>query len=149
MLPELGQVSLILALLIAAQGRPIRFTSFEAFPMTATDIARALAAFPEAEAVAAPFLAAWGAGRRRFTLGAMEVEVIEGDALDYVTDVGHRASADVLCVDLYDHEAASPVLDSARFYRACFDLLADGGGELVETPEHPHVTLPLVRWPYA
>jgi spermidine synthase len=54
-------------------------------------------------------------------------EVIEGDALAYVTNPGHRASADVLCVDLYDHEAASPVLDSARFYRACFDLLADGG----------------------
>jgi spermidine synthase len=54
-------------------------------------------------------------------------EVIEGDALAYATDDEHRASADVLCVDLYDHEAASPVLDSARFYRACFDLLADGG----------------------
>ncbi len=54
-------------------------------------------------------------------------KVIEGDALDYVTNVEHRVTADVLCVDLYDHEAASPVLDSARFYRACFDLLADGG----------------------
>ena len=54
-------------------------------------------------------------------------EVIEGDALAYVTDPEHRASANVLCVDLYDHEAASPVLDSARFYRACFELLADGG----------------------
>jgi spermidine synthase len=54
-------------------------------------------------------------------------EVIEGDALAYVTNLEHRATADVLCVDLYDHEAASPVLDSARFYRACFDLLVDGG----------------------
>ncbi len=54
-------------------------------------------------------------------------EVIEGDALAYATDAGHRATADVLCVDLYDHEAASPVLDSARFYRACFDLLDHGG----------------------
>jgi spermidine synthase len=54
-------------------------------------------------------------------------EVIVGDALDYAAAAGHRDTADVLCVDLYDHEAASPVLDSARFYRACFDLLAGGG----------------------
>ena len=54
-------------------------------------------------------------------------EVIEGDALAYVNDAAHRATVGVLCVDLYDHEAASPVLDSARFYRACFDLLDHGG----------------------
>ena len=30
-------------------------------------------------------------------------------------------------VDLYDHEAASPVLDSADFYADCRALLADGG----------------------
>jgi spermidine synthase len=30
-------------------------------------------------------------------------------------------------VDLYDHDAASPVLDSAAFYRDCHRLLADGG----------------------
>ena len=53
--------------------------------------------------------------------------VIEGDALGYATNAAHHGTADVLCVDLYDHEAASPVLDSARFYRACFDLLDHGG----------------------
>ena len=40
------------------------------------------------------------------------------DAARFVADPGARGSADVLCVDLYDHEAASPVLDSAAFYRA-------------------------------
>ena len=30
-------------------------------------------------------------------------------------------------MDLYDHEAASPVLDSEAFYRDCHALLADGG----------------------
>ncbi len=54
-------------------------------------------------------------------------EVIQGDALDFATDPAHRATVDVLCVDLYDHEAASPVLDSARFYRACHELLGHGG----------------------
>ena len=36
-------------------------------------------------------------------------------------------SADVLCVDLYDHDAAAPVLDDADFYAACCRLLAPGG----------------------
>jgi tRNA U34 5-methylaminomethyl-2-thiouridine-forming methyltransferase MnmC len=59
---------------------PLRFTSFEAWPMAAADIARALAAFPEARAVAGPFLDHWAAGRRRFALPGLEAEVIEGDA---------------------------------------------------------------------
>jgi tRNA U34 5-methylaminomethyl-2-thiouridine-forming methyltransferase MnmC len=66
----------------AATGRPgqLRFTSFEAFPLPVADIARALQAFPEARAVADPFLAAWATGQRRFTLPGLTVEVIEGDA---------------------------------------------------------------------
>lgn len=48
--------------------------------MPAADMARALAAFPEAAAVAGPLLAAWEAGARRFDLGPVAVEVVEGDA---------------------------------------------------------------------
>jgi tRNA U34 5-methylaminomethyl-2-thiouridine-forming methyltransferase MnmC len=62
-----------------AQGR-LSFTSFEAFPMAAPDIARALAAFPEALAVATPFLDAWAAGQTVFDLGGLRAEVILGDA---------------------------------------------------------------------
>ncbi|MFN3970017.1 MAG: tRNA (5-methylaminomethyl-2-thiouridine)(34)-methyltransferase MnmD [Gemmobacter sp.] len=58
----------------------LRFTSFEAYPMTAAEIGRALAAFPEAAAVAGPFLEAWGAGARRFALPGLEVEIVVGDA---------------------------------------------------------------------
>lgn len=58
---------------------PIRFTSFEAFPMSASEIARALTAFPEAEAAAGPFLAAWARGETHFMLGSVSVEVILGD----------------------------------------------------------------------
>ena len=54
-------------------------------------------------------------------------DVLEMDAQRFVADPARHATADVLCVDLYDHEAASPVLDSAEFYRRCFDVLADGG----------------------
>lgn len=53
--------------------------------------------------------------------------VIEGDAGLYVRQPELEASADALCVDLYDHEAASPVLDDERFYRDCHRLLAPGG----------------------
>lgn len=53
--------------------------------------------------------------------------VLQQDAADYVQDPRHTESADVLNVDLYDHEAASPVLDDQAFYDACHRLLAEGG----------------------
>lgn len=53
--------------------------------------------------------------------------VIEADAAAWAAEPAHRGVADVLCVDLYDHDAASPVLDSAGFYRDCAALLADDG----------------------
>ncbi|EKE74125.1 MULTISPECIES: tRNA (5-methylaminomethyl-2-thiouridine)(34)-methyltransferase MnmD [Roseobacteraceae] len=60
----------------------VRFTSFEAFPMDSADIATALNAFPEARAIADPFLMAWGTGARQFRLGQIEVDVKIGDARD-------------------------------------------------------------------
>lgn len=53
--------------------------------------------------------------------------VIAADAGDYAADAAHQGTADALCVDLYDHEAAAPVLDDEAFYRGCHALLADGG----------------------
>ena len=58
----------------------VRFTSFEAWPMAADDIAKALAPFGALDALARPFLAAWADGARRFQAGGLEVEVIIGDA---------------------------------------------------------------------
>ncbi len=56
----------LLATLIAwrATGRPgtLRYTSFEAFPLPAPDIARALTHFPEAKAAASDFLTQWADG---------------------------------------------------------------------------------------
>lgn len=60
----------------------VRFTSFEAFPMDSADIATALNAFPEARAIADPFLAAWADGLRQFRVGQIEVNVKIGDARD-------------------------------------------------------------------
>ncbi|MFC3182963.1 tRNA (5-methylaminomethyl-2-thiouridine)(34)-methyltransferase MnmD [Cypionkella sinensis] len=72
---------------------PIRFTSFEAFPLPAADIARALDHFPEARAVADPFLAAWAAGETRFQLGPISVEIILGDARETLAQWPHKANA--------------------------------------------------------
>ncbi|MDB5816489.1 MAG: spermidine synthase [Rhizobacter sp.] len=54
------------------------------------------------------------------------LEVLEEDAGVYVERAA-SGSVDVLCVDLYDHEAASPVLDDEAFYAGCYRLLADNG----------------------
>lgn len=73
---------LALALMWQAAGRGgvLRYTTFEAFPMAPADMARALAHFPEAAAIAAPLLAQWAAGATQITLPGIAVQVIAGDA---------------------------------------------------------------------
>jgi spermidine synthase len=70
-----------------------------------------------------------GVNRAFFRLPAegARFHVLEMDAQHYVDEVAEPGSVDVLCVDLYDHEAASPVLDSEAFYRGCARALAEGG----------------------
>jgi spermidine synthase len=53
--------------------------------------------------------------------------VIEADAAQVVQDAARWQTVDALSVDLYDHEAAAPVLDDEAFYAGCRHLLADGG----------------------
>lgn len=71
----------------------LRFTSFEAWPMAAPDMARALAAFPEAASVAGPLLDRWAAGQRRLVLDGLEAEVIIGDSRATVPAWAGRADA--------------------------------------------------------
>ncbi len=59
------------------------------------------------------------------------LKVLTMDAADYAADPSRHGSVDALAVDLYDHDAASPVLDSEDFYRDCRALLADGGAMTV------------------
>ncbi|MGR3662547.1 MAG: tRNA (5-methylaminomethyl-2-thiouridine)(34)-methyltransferase MnmD [Paracoccaceae bacterium] len=72
---------------------PLRFTSFEAFPMTVDDMAAALAKFPEVDARAAELLAVWGTGARRFELPGLVCEVIVGDARGALVDWSGAADA--------------------------------------------------------
>ncbi|WP_428509303.1 spermidine synthase [Roseateles sp.] len=53
--------------------------------------------------------------------------VINEDAGQWVANPEHLQTVDVLNIDLYDHEAAGPVLDDKDFYRHCHGLLVDGG----------------------
>ncbi|TMV84152.1 tRNA (5-methylaminomethyl-2-thiouridine)(34)-methyltransferase MnmD [Thioclava sp. BHET1] len=77
----------------AGLAAPLRFTSFEAFPMQAEEMARALRAFPEAEAVAAPVLDQWASGARRITLPDLDLEVVIGDARETLPAWKGRADA--------------------------------------------------------
>jgi spermidine synthase len=50
-----------------------------------------------------------------------------GDAGAWLRGPARAGSVQLLHVDLYDHDAAAPVLDDEAFYRDCRALLADGG----------------------
>ncbi|MFP3383310.1 tRNA (5-methylaminomethyl-2-thiouridine)(34)-methyltransferase MnmD [Tritonibacter sp. SIMBA_163] len=63
----------------SGQTSPLRFTSFEAFPMVPEDMARALEAFPDITPWAERFLA-WWSGGGRCDLGTLQLEVVIGDA---------------------------------------------------------------------
>jgi spermidine synthase len=53
--------------------------------------------------------------------------VVNADAGLWVADPAHRHCAQVLNVDLYDHDAAAPVLDDEAFYTHCREVLDEGG----------------------
>jgi len=55
------------------------------------------------------------------------LSVVLGDAAQVAAHDHWRGSVDALQVDLYDHEAAAPVLDSEAFYADCRRLLSDDG----------------------
>lgn len=55
------------------------------------------------------------------------LQVKVADARNWVAEASNHQSADVLQIDLYDHEAAGPVLDDEAFYRECSAVLRPGG----------------------
>ena len=67
--------------------------------------------------------------RRWFRLPAdsARLSVLTMDAADYAADPSRHGTVDALSVDLYDEQAASPVLDGAAFYAHCHALLAPRG----------------------
>ena len=56
-----------------------------------------------------------------------KLRVVLGDAAEVVRHAPWHGTIDALQVDLYDHEAAAPVLDSPDFYADCRHMLTDEG----------------------
>ncbi|MEG0675555.1 MAG: spermidine synthase [Comamonas sp.] len=55
------------------------------------------------------------------------LQVVLADAAQEIKKLQWQGTVDALAVDLYDHEAAAPVLDSAEFYADCRNLLTEDG----------------------
>ncbi|MFW2356434.1 spermidine synthase [Hydrogenophaga sp.] len=55
------------------------------------------------------------------------LRVVLADAGEEIRRADHLGAYDALQVDLYDHEAAAPVLDSPDFYADCRNALTDDG----------------------
>ncbi len=82
------------ALIWQTTGAPgtLRFTSFEAFPMQAEDMARAHAAFPQTAALSDLLLQQWQTGTL-ITLPGVDLQVITGDARQTLPDWPGKADA--------------------------------------------------------
>lgn len=102
----------------------LRFTSFEAFPMTAEDMERALQAFPEAHAVAGPILAQIAEGMHLIELEDLHAEIVLGDARDTLPKWPHMADAWFL--DGFS-PAKNPELWTANLMAQVGSHTADGG----------------------
>lgn len=71
----------LLAVLLCHRGSGhVHYTSFEAFPMSTTDIARALKAFPETASMSESFLRQWAEGRTVLEFATVTATIILGDA---------------------------------------------------------------------
>ena len=89
----LNLMATLIAHRTAAAAPPLHYTSFESFPLPAATIHRALTAFPEALAIAQPFLRHWEKGDRQFDLDGVQVSVIIGDVRDTLPAWDQRADA--------------------------------------------------------
>ena len=67
----------------------------------------------------------------RLPADTARLSVILGDAAEVAHHPHWHGQIDLLHVDLYDHEAASPVLDSEDFYADCRQLLSAQGSMTV------------------
>ena len=84
----------LLATLLAHAGEGhLRYTSFEAFPLSAPDMARAQAAFPDVGPLAGSLIAQWSMGATTMTFPKLTATIILGDARDTLPIWPGRADA--------------------------------------------------------
>lgn len=77
----------------AGQETPMRFTSFEAYPMSAEEMERALAAFPSLATYAKRLVSAWERDPSLSTLQGLEARIVLGDARDTLAELNFAADA--------------------------------------------------------
>ncbi|WP_424933899.1 tRNA (5-methylaminomethyl-2-thiouridine)(34)-methyltransferase MnmD [Amaricoccus macauensis] len=77
----------------SGQSGHLNYTSFEAFPIGAREMERALSVWPELAPLAEPLVRAWGAGARFIELLGLRLTVVEGDAREMLTHWTGRADA--------------------------------------------------------
>jgi len=85
---------------------------------------------PQSEVVAVESSAAVIAACRQFFVLPEDddrLQVVQADAGDYVASPQARGRFGVVQVDLYDRDAAGPVLDSTAFYRDCRRAIGEPG----------------------
>jgi tRNA U34 5-methylaminomethyl-2-thiouridine-forming methyltransferase MnmC len=115
----------LLATLQSHQGEGhLRYTSFEAFPMPAADIARALAAFSELSAIAQSFLDQWSKGSTILHFPNLTATVVLGDAR--TTLPAWKDKADAWFLDGFS-PAKNPELWSPELMRDVARHTAPGG----------------------
>lgn len=100
----------------------LRFTSFEAWPLSTNDMARALAPFPALAGLAEPLLAGWGT--EKINVGPAELHLVIGDARDTLPAWPGRADAWYL--DGFA-PARNPELWEPGLLRAVADHTVPGG----------------------
>lgn len=84
----------LMATLLAHHGPGhLHYTSFEAFPMPAPDIARALSTFPETAPFAPGFLDQWTKGARTLRFPNLTAEIVIGDARQTLPAWASKADA--------------------------------------------------------
>ena len=66
----------------------------------------------------------------RLPADGARLTVVAADAAQWIADPQRAQTVHALQVDLYDHDAAAPVLDDEAFYRACRALLVEGEGTM-------------------
>jgi tRNA U34 5-methylaminomethyl-2-thiouridine-forming methyltransferase MnmC len=84
----------LLATALAHQGpQHLHYISFEAFPLPAADIERALQAFPELAPILPAFLRQWAAGATTLQFPNLTAKIILGDARQTLTTWSGKADA--------------------------------------------------------
>jgi tRNA U34 5-methylaminomethyl-2-thiouridine-forming methyltransferase MnmC len=115
----------LMAVLMAHQGPGhLYYTSFEAFPMPAADIARALEAFPEVAGVVGSFLRQWAVGETVLRFPNLTATIILGDARE--TLAAWEGEADAWFLDGFS-PAKNPELWSAELMAEVARHTAQGG----------------------